>query len=151
MYRLVLPNRTEEVQLPLVRLCKTLFCQGLLAGIWDMHTLASISKLQATCRHSVTKTQHKNPQTHTHTHTQCTYRISGISTRLVQQTTHALTLTYFSPAFSLPFGLPVLHDPSLIGQAVLSYWLYFGDFSPFFGEFWAIIAQNSPLGSKPLA
>jgi hypothetical protein len=77
--------------------------------------------------------EHKNPQTQTHTHTQCTYRISGINTRLEQQTPHALTLTYFSPALSLPFGLPVLHEPSLLGRAVLCYWFYFGDFSPYFG------------------
>ena len=67
IYRLFLPNRTEEVQLPLVRLCKTLFCQGLLAVFLDIHTLASISKLHVTC--SVTKTHHKNPHTHTRTHT----------------------------------------------------------------------------------
>ncbi len=70
--------RTERVAyLPLVRLCKTWFRQGLLARILRYTLLASTSKLHVTC--SITNTPHKHlhtnintPHKHLHTHIKCT-------------------------------------------------------------------------------
>ena len=72
------PNGTEEVQLPLVRLCKTLLRQGFLPVFLDVHTFAVTSKMHVTF--SVTKTPHKHPHTHTQVHTQYIYSIVRMNT-----------------------------------------------------------------------
>ena len=71
--RLVLANRTEEVQLPLVRQCKTWLCQGLLASI--LRYTHSWNNIKVACdmhrqKHATQTSTHTHQHTRTHaTHT----------------------------------------------------------------------------------